>query len=193
MWKLPLRLHYWPGVGFRFQYFNSSEIFYLLLSWLKLGDNIPVPICLSALCWLAWWVLWAKPIVLCPPQGCISCHSSLSHLTEFLSCILVNTQTQRDSRHGNVAHRSWKSSTGTAYNEIHLEEKAKGALTGRAKHFQELSFGTVPLPSPDGNSLSLSERHEGFVLSHNGISLQKYLPAFGTDWLLGQAYSVPSN
>lgn len=114
-------------------------------------------------CWGGWWVL---PIVLCRVQGCISCHSSLSHLTEFLSCILVNSQTQRDSRHGNMAHRSWKCSTGTAYNEIHLGEKAKGALTGRAKHFQELSSGTVPLLSPDGNSLSSSERYEGFILSH---------------------------
>lgn len=41
---------------------------------------------------------------------------------------------------------------GAARGEIWLEDKAKGASTGRPKHFQELS-GTVPLPSPDEHSL----------------------------------------
>lgn len=83
---------------------------------------------------------------------------------------------------------------GAAHGEIRLEEKAKGALASRAKHFQEPLPGTVPFPSPDGNSLSSSERHEGFVLGHQMASVSKntfLLPA--QSWLLSQAYSIPSN
>lgn len=83
---------------------------------------------------------------------------------------------------------------GAAHGEIRLEEKATGALIGRAKRFQELSSGTVSLPSPDGNSLSSSERHEGFVLCHQMASASKNnLLLLAQTWLLGQAYSIPSH
>lgn len=75
---------------------------------------------------------------------------------------------------------------GAAHGEIRLEEKANRALTSRAKQFQELSSGTVPLPSPDGNSLSSSERHEGFVLGHQMASASKNtFPLPVQTWLLG--------
>lgn len=62
------------------------------------------------------------------------------------------------------------------------------------KRFQELSSGTGSLPSPDGNSLSSSERHEGFVLGHQMASAsENNLLLLAQTWLLGQVYSIPSH
>ena len=159
-------------------------------------------VCPSAICWGVWGVLWAKPIVLHSLQGCFVLPAWMTSPIIPHSPIWLNFwgASWQPHKHrgapgmGAQLTGAGRALLGTAHGEIRLEEKAKGALTSRAKHFEELWSGTVPWPSPDGNSLSSSERHEGFVLGHQMASVSKntFLLLAQTS-LLGQPYSIPSN